>query len=124
MRFLHPDRSFVQKGEPFVEVEAMKMIMALKAGEAGVITQHLSPGSIVGAGDLIASLELQDLSKIKQIHPFTGTIPLQIPSLYPSIAHLFSYRSAVFLAPLDCSYSRGCSGYADAGRGRILCSRC
>jgi hypothetical protein len=30
------------------------MIMAIKASESGVISHALSPGSILGAGDLIA----------------------------------------------------------------------
>merc|ERR1719454_2742743 len=45
VRFLQQDGENVEKDQPFVEVEAMKMIMALKAGETGVIQQRLSPGS-------------------------------------------------------------------------------
>jgi acetyl-CoA carboxylase/biotin carboxylase 1 len=71
VRFLQPDRGFVEKGQPYVEVEAMKMIMALKATESGEIRHNLSPGSIIGAGDLIASLTLKDPSKVKQISTFT-----------------------------------------------------
>jgi hypothetical protein len=40
-------------------VEAMKMILSIKAGESGVITHNLSPGSIISAGDLIANLQLK-----------------------------------------------------------------
>lgn len=76
VRYLHPDRSFVNKGEAYVEVEAMKMVMALKASEAGVVTQALSPGAVISAGDLLASVELADLSKVKQIVKFDASLGL------------------------------------------------
>jgi len=40
------------------------MIMSIKASESGVINHALSPGSIIAAGDLIASLKLKDPSKV------------------------------------------------------------
>ena len=54
----------MEKDQPYVEVEAMKMIMAIKATESGVINHAMSPGSIIAAGDLIASLKLKDPSKV------------------------------------------------------------
>lgn len=36
----------------------MKMIMPLKATESGKINHEMSPGSIIAAGDLLASLQL------------------------------------------------------------------
>jgi acetyl-CoA carboxylase/biotin carboxylase 1 len=80
VRFLHAEGESVEKDEPYVEVEAMKMIMAFKATESGEINHVLSPGSIIGAGDLIASLKLKDPSKVKQISQFQerlSTIPKQ-----------------------------------------------
>jgi acetyl-CoA carboxylase/biotin carboxylase 1 len=71
VRFLQDDGTAVEKDTPYVEVEAMKMIMALKASESGKINHNLSPGSIIGAGDLIANLQLADPSKVKQIRTFT-----------------------------------------------------
>lgn len=71
VRYLQQDREFVEKGTPFVEVEAMKMIMAMKSTESGEIRHNLSPGSIISAGDLIASLTLKDPSKVKQITKFS-----------------------------------------------------
>lgn len=58
VRFLQEDGADVASGEPFVEVEAMKMIMPLKATESGKINHEMSPGSIIAAGDLLASLQL------------------------------------------------------------------
>ena len=61
VRYLQDNGAEVQAGAPFVEVEAMKMIMPIKATETGKITHNLSPGSVISAGDLLASLELKDL---------------------------------------------------------------
>lgn len=71
VRYLQQDGETVDKDEAYVEVEAMKMIMAVKSTEAGVINHAMSPGSIISAGDLMASLTLKDPSKVKQIGTFT-----------------------------------------------------
>jgi acetyl-CoA carboxylase/biotin carboxylase 1 len=64
----------VEVGQPFVEVEAMKMIMPIKATESGKITHNLSAGSVISAGDLLGSLELKDPSKVKKIVAFEGEL--------------------------------------------------
>jgi len=82
VRYLQQDRAFVNKDEPYVEVEAMKMIMAIKSSESGEIRHNLSPGSIISAGDLIASLSLKDPSKVKKISTFTDrlkSVPMKAP---------------------------------------------
>jgi acetyl-CoA carboxylase/biotin carboxylase 1 len=78
VRYLKENGQEIQAGEPYVEVEAMKMIMPIKATETGKITNALSPGSVINAGDLLASLELKDPSKVKKIETFEGK--LSIPS--------------------------------------------
>ena len=80
VRFLQQDGETVEKDKPYVEVEAMKMILSIKAGESGVITHNLSPGSIISAGDLIANLQLKDLSRVKQISAFRGTLSVVPPA--------------------------------------------
>ena len=52
------------------------MIMPIKASESGKITHNLSPGSVISAGDLLASLELKDPSKVKKIETFDGTLDI------------------------------------------------
>jgi len=76
VRYLQDNGAPVEAGQPYVEVEAMKMIMPIKATESGKITHNLSPGSVISAGDLLASLELKDPSKVKKIETFDG--PLDI----------------------------------------------
>jgi acetyl-CoA carboxylase/biotin carboxylase 1 len=79
VRYIQDNGASVEAGEPFVEVEAMKMIMPIKATESGKITHNLSPGSVINAGDLLASLELKDPSKVKKILNFEGA--LDIPTV-------------------------------------------
>jgi acetyl-CoA carboxylase/biotin carboxylase 1 len=79
VRYLQDSGAEVEAGQPYIEVEAMKMIMPIKATESGKITHILSTGSVISAGDLLASLELKDPSKVKKIVPFEGS--LDIPSV-------------------------------------------
>lgn len=72
VRYLHDEGAEVAKGEAYVELEAMKMIMALKSSESGKISHTKSAGSIVAAGELLARLELKDPSKVQKIEPFEG----------------------------------------------------
>ena len=44
--------------------------MPLKASEFGKITHYLAPGTVISAGDLLASLELKDPSKVEKIEVF------------------------------------------------------
>mmetsp|Transcript_29822 Transcript_29822/g.41220 ORF Transcript_29822/g.41220 Transcript_29822/m.41220 type:complete len:2214 (+) Transcript_29822:130-6771(+) len=72
VRFLHEDGAEVEAGKPFMEVEAMKMVMPLLTTESGVIKHYVSPGAMIEAGELLASLKLRDPSRVKKILPFTG----------------------------------------------------
>jgi len=76
VRYLQDNGAEVQAGQPYVEVEAMKMIMPIKASETGAITHALSPGSVISQGDLLASLTLKDPSKVKKILTFTGKLEI------------------------------------------------
>lgn len=76
VRYLQDNGAEVQAGQPYVEVEAMKMIMPIKSTESGKITHNLSPGSVISAGDLLASLELKDPSKVKKIVEFEGELDI------------------------------------------------
>jgi len=76
VRYLQDNGASVEMGEPYVEVEAMKMIMPIKATESGKIVHNLSPGTVISAGDLLASLELKDPSKVKKIGVHEGALDL------------------------------------------------
>ena len=74
VRYLVEDGAEVEAGKPFAEAEAMKMIIQLKAAEGGKVTHEKQPGSIINQGDLLASLELKDPSKVKKILQFDGKL--------------------------------------------------
>jgi len=78
VRYLHADGAEVSEGDPFIELEAMKMIMSIRATASGKIHHSLSPGAIVGAGQLLASLDLKDPSSAQMVKPFSGTFELQL----------------------------------------------
>jgi acetyl-CoA carboxylase/biotin carboxylase 1 len=77
VRFLKEDGADFKAGEPFVECEAMKMIMQLKATQDGKVNHELAAGSIINAGDLIATVELDDPSKVVKIESFDGTLDIE-----------------------------------------------
>eukprot|EP00913_Durusdinium_trenchii_P021985 g20658.t1 len=72
VRYLQDNGSMVQEGEPYVELEAMKMIMPIKATATGKVSHLRGAGSIVSAGEMLGTLELKDPSKVKKIVPFDG----------------------------------------------------
>jgi len=76
VRYLQDNGATVEAGKPYIEVEAMKMIIPIKATESGKITHNLSPGSVITAGDLLATLELKDPSKVKKIGTFDGVLDI------------------------------------------------
>ncbi|QWU87678.1 hypothetical protein CA3LBN_001943 [Candidozyma haemuli] len=65
----------VSAGQPYAEVEVMKMCMPLVAQENGVVQTIKQPGSTVNAGDILAILALDDPSKVKHALPFEGLLP-------------------------------------------------
>jgi len=76
VRYLQDNGAPVRAGQAYVELEAMKMIMPVKASASGKVTHTRGVGSIVSAGDLLASLELEDASSVQKIVPFEGEFTL------------------------------------------------
>ena len=74
VRYLQDNGTMVQEGEAYVELEAMKMIMPIKATGTGKVSHLRGAGSIVSAGELLGTLELKDPSKVKKIVPFEGQL--------------------------------------------------
>lgn len=65
----------VQKGQPFAEVEVMKMYMPLIAQEDGLVNLIKQPGATLEAGDILGILALDDPTKVKSAQPFLGQLP-------------------------------------------------
>ncbi|CAG9465063.1 unnamed protein product [Pedinophyceae sp. YPF-701] len=75
MRLLVEDGAHVDADQPFAEVEVMKMLMTLHAPLAGTIRVRMPEGSVLSAGDLIASLDLDDPSAVQKAQAFAGSFP-------------------------------------------------
>jgi acetyl-CoA carboxylase/biotin carboxylase 1 len=88
VRYLQDDGAEVGAGQPFVECEAMKMIMQLRTTQEGKVNQVLPPGSIISAGDLIAAMELKDPSQVVKIDTFEGTLDVESGPSDQSAGHL------------------------------------
>lgn len=75
VKYLLESGEHVVAGQPYAEVEVMKMCMPLIAQEDGIVQTIKQPGSTVNAGDILAILALDDPSKVKHALPFEGTLP-------------------------------------------------
>ena len=73
-RLLVADASHVNAGEPFVEIEVMKMYMPLRALEAGVISFQMSEGATLSPGDVIATMRLDNPDSVVTAELFTGSL--------------------------------------------------
>lgn len=62
----------VSKGEAYAEIEVMKMVMTLNAGENGIVSFERRPGAVLETGAIIARIELDDASLVTQARPFIG----------------------------------------------------
>lgn len=75
VRFTVDNGDHIKAGQPFAEVEVMKMYMPLVAQEDGIVQFIKQPGSTLQAGDILGILTLDDPSKVKHAQPFMGQIP-------------------------------------------------
>lgn len=75
VKFLVENGEHVKAGQPYAEVEVMKMYMPLLAQEDGVVQPIKQPGSTLEAGDILGILALDDPSKVKLAKPFEGQLP-------------------------------------------------
>ena len=75
VRFLVADGERVGSGEPFCEMEVMKMYMQLTTSHAGVLKHAANADSYVKAGDVIGHLDLDDKSSVSTTELYTGKLP-------------------------------------------------
>jgi acetyl-CoA carboxylase/biotin carboxylase 1 len=71
---LVPDGAHVKKGEPYAEIEVMKMFMPLKVEEAGIVNWCSIEGSALTPGDLLATLELDNPDNVTLVEVFNGSL--------------------------------------------------
>jgi acetyl-CoA carboxylase / biotin carboxylase 1 len=75
VKFTVDNGSHIKAGEPFAEVEVMKMYMPLLAQEDGIVQLIKQPGATLEAGDNLGILALDDPSRVKHAQPFLGHLP-------------------------------------------------
>jgi acetyl-CoA carboxylase / biotin carboxylase 1 len=71
---LKADGDRVKKGEPYGEIEVMKMFMPLKVEESGVLYWSVNEGASMGAGDLLATLELDNPDNVTKVSLFNESL--------------------------------------------------
>jgi len=123
VRYLQDNGAEVVAGEPFVEVEAMKMIMPIKASESGKINHNLSPGSVISAGDLLASLELKDPSKVKKISNFEGILDIPIVPVEIDASDAISNILAGFKGDAEAAAQAALRGITDSDHAASIISK-
>ncbi|BFZ56498.1 acetyl-coenzyme-A carboxylase [Savitreella phatthalungensis] len=79
VRFLVDSGETIKAGQPYAEVEVMKMIMPLVALEDGTVNLIKQPGASLEAGDILGVLQLDDPSRVKHAKPFEGQFPAWKP---------------------------------------------
>ncbi|KAM6049509.1 acetyl-CoA carboxylase 1 isoform 6-T7 [Chlamydotis macqueenii] len=75
IQYVVEDGGHVFAGQCFAEIEVMKMVMTLTAGESGCIHYVKRPGAVLDPGCVIAKLQLDDPSRVQQAELHTGTLP-------------------------------------------------
>ncbi|TVY68645.1 Acetyl-CoA carboxylase [Lachnellula suecica] len=75
VKFTVENGEHIKSGQPFAEVEVMKMYMPLLAAEDGIVQLIKQPGATLEAGDILGILSLDDPSRVKHAQPFLGHLP-------------------------------------------------
>ena len=73
---LKADNSYVKKGEPYCEIEVMKMFMPLRVEESGILSWCVNEGAAISAGDVLASIELDNPDNVAKVTLFSGTLSI------------------------------------------------
>lgn len=75
INLLIEDGAHVNKGQPYAEIEVMKMVMTLTAQESGTVSFVRRSGAVLDAGSLIGHIELDDPSLVTKAQPYKNPFP-------------------------------------------------
>jgi biotin carboxylase len=88
VRYLVADGEHISAGHAYAEVEVMKMYMPLITKEPGILHFHAIEGAVLATGDLVATLELDDPTRVQRATFFSGQLPrMKQPRTYGSKPH-------------------------------------
>ncbi|XP_069956208.1 acetyl-CoA carboxylase isoform X2 [Cherax quadricarinatus] len=98
INYLQEDGSHVFVGQPYAEIESMKMVMALTVTESGCVYHLKRPGAVLSAGDIIARMDLDDASIVTKAKLYTGGFPSSttpLPREDEKLNHIYQTRRAI-----------------------------
>ena len=75
VRYLVENGEHISAGDPYAEIEVMKMYMPLISKVSGVFTATKLVSSVLSNGDVVGTLVLDDPSAVKRAIPFSGSLP-------------------------------------------------
>ncbi|XP_051514882.1 acetyl-CoA carboxylase 2-like isoform X2 [Myxocyprinus asiaticus] len=79
LQYVVADASHVLAGQPYAEIEVMKMVMALHVQQSGCIHFIKRPGTVLEPGCVVARMDLDDPSCIHPVKPNTEALPPHEP---------------------------------------------
>lgn len=79
LQYLVEDGGHVFAGEPYAEIEVMKMVMTLTVQESGCIHFVKRPGAMLETGCVVAHMNLDDPSCVHRVELNTSELPSQHP---------------------------------------------
>ncbi|PWA19506.1 hypothetical protein CCH79_00006981 [Gambusia affinis] len=79
LQYTVEDGDHIFAGEPYAEIEVMKMVMTLTVPQSGCIHFVKRPGAVLEPGCVTARMELDDPSSIHRVELNTATLPPQQP---------------------------------------------
>jgi acetyl-CoA carboxylase carboxyltransferase component/biotin carboxyl carrier protein len=110
-RYLVEDGAHCAAGTAFAEVEVMKMYMPLTLPEAGTITLHKPEGSVLEPGELLATVVLDDPSKVSRATVYTGPLLFVSPSAASSASSASPpHGTAITAAPTPVAAAAAAGG--------------
>ncbi|KRZ57740.1 Acetyl-CoA carboxylase [Trichinella nativa] len=96
VQYLVEDGDHVCACGPVAEIEVMKMIITLSSPANGSIHYVKRPGALLNPGSLVATLTLDDPSRVRRIVDYDGTFPVDLPSAQQHGEKLYqTYRDLV-----------------------------
>ena len=108
---LVPNGAHVKKGSAYAEIEVMKMFMPLKVEESGVITWTNNEGAALAAGDLLATLELDNPENVSTATIFDGDVDVMGWGSSGTQASSSGGRPHITLRKAMASLKNGMAGY-------------
>nr|CAD7573681.1 unnamed protein product [Timema californicum] len=100
VNYLVEDGGHVNAGQPYAEIEVMKMVMTLTANESGTLFYVKRPGAVLDAGSLIAHLELDDASLVTRAQEYKDKFP-EFETSGPPIPEKLNHLVASYKVMLD-----------------------